>query len=271
MTQAINPKKIRISTLSEFKSAKQKFTALTSYDHLTASIFDESGIEVILIGDSAGNTVLGHSSTLQVSLDEMIIFGKAVSQSVRRALVVIDMPFGSYEVSPEQAVQSAIRLMKESGAEAVKLEGGSDRVDQIRAIVAAGIPVMGHLGFTPQSVHAIGGHKVQGRGDSADHLVSEAKTIADAGVFAMVLELVPAELAQRITDEVLVPTIGIGAGNQTDGQILVWQDFAGLSTGKRKFVKHFANLREELLKAAASYRDEVQSGEFPDSEHSFED
>lgn len=271
MNEFLNPKKIRTSTLQEFADSGQKFSCLTSYDQLTAGIFDEAGIEVILVGDSAGNTVLGHSSTLTVSLDEMIIFGKAVSQSAKRSLVVIDMPFGSYEVSAEQAVISAIRLMKESGAEAVKLEGGSDRVEQIQAIVAAGIPVMGHLGFTPQSVHAIGGHKVQGRGNQSEQLMREAKALEAAGVFALVLELVPTEVAKQITAELTTPTIGIGAGNSTDGQILVWQDFAGLTQGKRKFVKQYAQVRNDLLEAAKSYRQDVMKGSFPDLEHSFED
>jgi 3-methyl-2-oxobutanoate hydroxymethyltransferase len=181
------------------------------------------------------------------------------------------MPFGSYEVSAEQAVESAIKLMKQTGASAVKLEGGSNRVAQIEAIVAAGIPVMGHLGFTPQSVHAIGGFKVQGRGDSANELIEQAKQLATAGVFALVLEMVPSSLAAEITKSVSIPTIGIGAGNATDGQILVWQDFAGLSTGSRKFVKQYASLRDDLSNAAKAYRADVKAASFPAEEHSFED
>lgn len=264
-------KKIRTSTLLTLKLSGTPFACLTSYDYLTAEIFDQAGIEVILVGDSAGNTVLGHENTLQVSVEEMISFGKAVAQAAKHSLVVIDMPFGSYEVSPGQAVENAIKLMKYSGAEAVKLEGGKDRIAQIRAIVAAGIPVMGHLGFTPQSVHALGGFKVQGRGDKAAELLAEALELEQAGVFALVLEMVPELVAKTITDKLSIPTIGIGAGNSTDGQILVWQDFAGLSTGSRKFVKQYATLRNQLSEAASSYRSEVQSRIFPGKEHSFED
>lgn len=264
-------KKIRTSTLLTFKQSGTAFSCLTSYDFLTAEIFDQAGIEVLLIGDSAGNTVLGHENTLQVSIDEMISFGKAVAQAAKHSLVVIDMPFGSYEVSAEQAVESAIKLMKHSGAEAVKLEGGLSRTEQIRAIVAAGIPVMGHLGFTPQSVHALGGFKVQGRGEQAAELVKEALALEQAGVFALVLEMVPESVAKTITQKLSVPTIGIGAGNATDGQILVWQDFAGLSHGSRKFVKQYARLREQLSQAASDYRGEVQARTFPATEHSFED
>jgi 3-methyl-2-oxobutanoate hydroxymethyltransferase len=264
-------KKIRTSTLLSLKQSGSAFACLTSYDYLTAEIFDQAGIEVILIGDSAGNTVLGHENTLQVSIDEMISFGKAVAQAAKHSLVVIDMPFGSYEVNAQQAVENAIKLMKHSGAEAVKLEGGKDRLAQIEAIVAAGIPVMGHLGFTPQSVHALGGFKVQGRGDQAAELLAEALALEQAGVFALVLEMVPESVAKTITEKLAIPTIGIGAGNATDGQILVWQDFAGLSTGSRKFVKQYAKLRDQLSEAASSYRSEVQSRAFPSKEHSFED
>ncbi len=264
-------KKIRTSTLASMKQTGEKFACLTSYDALTAQIFDEAGIEVILVGDSAGNTMLGHENTLEITLDEMISFGRAVATAAKHSLVVMDMPFGSYEVSAEQAVESAIKLMKQTGASAVKLEGGSNRVAQIQAIVAAGIPVMGHLGFTPQSVHAIGGFKVQGRGDSASVLAEQAKQLQSAGVFSLVLEMVPSSVAEVITKELDIPTIGIGAGNQTDGQILVWQDFAGLSTGSRKFVKQYAELRNDLSNAAKSYRADVRSSSFPAKEHSFED
>lgn len=263
-------KKVRTSSLKELKVSGTKFACLTSYDATTAEIFDQSGIEVILVGDSAGNTVLGHDSTLEITIDEMISFGKAVSSSVKRALVVVDMPFGSYEVSPEQALENAISIMKRSGAEAVKLEGGIERAPQIKALVAAGIPVMGHLGFTPQSVHALGGFKVQGRGEGASKLEKDALALQEAGAFSVVLEMVPSDLAKEITEKLAIATIGIGAGNATDGQILVWQDFAGLSAGSRKFVKQYANLRDELSEAASRYRAEVQSGEFPSKDHSFD-
>jgi 3-methyl-2-oxobutanoate hydroxymethyltransferase len=262
-------KKVRTSSLSELKESGTKFSCLTSYDATTAEIFDQAGIEVILVGDSAGNTVLGHDSTLEITVQEMISFGKGVSSAVKRALVVVDMPFGSYEVSATQALENAILIMKQSGAEAVKLEGGSERSSQIEAIVSAGIPVMGHLGFTPQSVHALGGFKVQGRGDAAAELEKDALALQNAGVFAVVLEMVPSDVAKQITQVLSVPTIGIGAGNSTDGQILVWQDFAGLSSGTRKFVKQYANLRAELTEAAKTYRTEVLSGEFPSNDHSF--
>jgi 3-methyl-2-oxobutanoate hydroxymethyltransferase len=238
---------------------------------LTTEIFDEAGIEVILVGDSAGNTVLGHENTLEITLDEMVSFGKAVATAAKYSLVVVDMPFGSYEINAQQAVENAVKIMKQTGSSAVKLEGGSSRIAQIEAIVQAGIPVMGHLGFTPQSVHAIGGFKVQGRGDSAALLIEEATKLQNAGVFAIVLEMVPASVAATITRQLRVPTIGIGAGNQTDGQILVWQDFAGLSTGSRKFVKQYASLRTELATAAKAYREDVQSASFPSKDHSFED
>jgi 3-methyl-2-oxobutanoate hydroxymethyltransferase len=263
-------KKVRTSSLSELKASSKKFACLTSYDATTAEIFDQAGIEVILVGDSAGNTVLGHDSTLEVSVSEMISFGKGVSSAVKRALVVVDMPFGSYEVSSTQALENAISIMKQSGASAVKLEGGIDRVQQVKAIVSAGIPVMGHLGFTPQSVHALGGFKVQGRGEDGSKLEKDALALQEAGVFAIVLEMVPSDLAKSLTEKLSVPTIGIGAGNATDGQILVWQDFAGLSNGTRKFVKKFAELRAELTQAAVKYRTEVLSGEFPSKEHSFD-
>jgi 3-methyl-2-oxobutanoate hydroxymethyltransferase len=263
-------KKVRTSSLSELKARGTKFSCLTSYDATTAEIFDQAGIEVILVGDSAGNTVLGHDSTLEVTVDEMISFGKGVSSSVKRALVVVDMPFGSYEVSATQALENAISMMKQSGAEAVKLEGGLDRAPQVKAIVAAGIPVMGHLGFTPQSVHSLGGFKVQGRGEDAAELEKDALALQEAGVFAIVLEMVPSDLAKKLTQKLEVPTIGIGAGNSTDGQILVWQDFAGLSGGTRKFVKQYANLRADLASAASNYRADVISGEFPGKEHSFD-
>lgn len=259
--------KIRTSTLSVLKQKGQKFACLTSYDALTAEIFDQAGIEVILVGDSASNTVLANEGTLPITLDEMLVFGRAVARSAKSSLVVLDMPFGSYEVSPTQAVENGIRAMKESGAAALKIEGA--RTAQIRALVEAGIPVMGHVGFTPQSVHALGGFKVQGRGDDADKVMQECLDIEAAGAFAVVLEMVPAELAARITAALSIPTIGIGAGSQTDGQILVWTDFAGLSAKAPSFAKQYLNLRLELLEAATSYRAEVQASEFPSTDKSF--
>ena len=265
------PKLVRTTTLTDFKREGRKFSCLTSYDHLTAGIFDEAGIEVLLVGDSAADNALGYNSTLPVTVDEMIPLGRAVSSAAKRALVVIDMPFGSYELGAEQALTNAIRFMKESGAVAVKLEGGERSVSQIRAVTEAGIPVMGHIGFTPQSVNNLGGFKIQGRGEGAAQLRADALAVQAAGAFAVVLEMVPAEIAAEISAELTIPTIGIGAGHGCDGQILVWTDFAGLHGGKpRKFVKQYANLRASLLEAAVQYRAEVAAGSFPAPEHEFD-
>ena len=259
--------KIRVGSLAKFKAEGKKFSVLTSYDALTASIFDEVGIEVLLVGDSAGNVVLGHSSTIPITLEQMAWFGKAVSSAAKSALVVVDLPFGSYEISPAQAVDSSIYLMKQTEASAVKLEGA--RAEAISAIVAAGIPVMAHLGFTPQSVNQLSGFKVQGRGEDAEKLLSQAKEVEAAGAFAVVLEMVPAELAARITSELSIPTIGIGAGAATDAQVLVWTDFAGLTEKTPSFAKRFLELRDLLSSAAQTYRSEVASGEFPEPERDF--
>lgn len=259
--------KIRTQTLRDFKAQGQKFSVLTSYDALTAEIFDASGIEVLLVGDSASNTVLANDGTIPITLSEMIAFGKAVARSARHALVVLDLPFGSYEISAEQALESAITAMKQTGVAAVKLEGA--KLEQIKALVGAGIPVMGHVGFTPQSVHALGGFKVQGRGEAAEDIHEQCLAIEKAGAFAIVLEMVPADLAQRITKALTIPTIGIGAGNATDAQVLVWTDFAGLSSKIPKFAKQYLNLREQLGEAAKNYRDEIRSGAFPSDEQSF--
>ncbi|NBU23193.1 MAG: 3-methyl-2-oxobutanoate hydroxymethyltransferase [Actinobacteria bacterium] len=260
--------KIRTGTLANLKAKQEKFACLTSYDALTSQIFDEAGIEVILVGDSAGNVVLGYETTVPVTIDQMVHFGKAVSQAAKSALVVIDMPFGSYEISSSQALDSAIRIMKETSADAVKLEGA--RPESIKALVDAGIPVMGHLGFTPQSVNQLSGFKVQGRGSDAEKLLAQAKALESAGAFAIVLEMIPAGLAAEITRALEIPTIGIGAGAECDGQILVWTDFAGLSDRSPKFAKKYLELRSSLADAATIYRDEVKSGSFPKTEHSFD-
>jgi 3-methyl-2-oxobutanoate hydroxymethyltransferase len=261
--------KIRTQSLSQLKSEGKKFAALTSYDTLTAGIFDEAGIEVLLVGDSASDNVLGHESTLPITIDEIVSFGKAVSRAANSALVVVDMPFGSYESSVDLAVQNAIRIMKESGAAAVKLEGGINRVEQIKAIVNAGIPVMGHVGFTPQSVHSLGGYKVQGRGEAAQKVFDDVRAVESAGAFAVVLEMIPADLASEISQSVKIPTIGIGAGSGTDGQILVWTDFAGLGNRSPSFSKAYLNLRDQLLEAAKTYRSEVTAAKFPSAEQNF--
>ena len=243
---------------------------LTAYDQYTAAIFDEAGIPVLLVGDSAANNVFGYETTLPVTVDELLPLVRAVVRATQRALVVGDLPFGSYEEGPTQALRTAVRFMKEGGCHAVKLEGGRRTAAQIEAITAAGIPVMAHIGFTPQSEHAIGGYRVQGRGDAAEEVIADAHAVAEAGAFAVVLEMVPAHVAKRITNEIAVPTIGIGAGPDTDAQVLVWQDMAGLRTGKLpRFVKRYADLHGALRDAAAQFGDEVRGGQFPTSEHSF--
>jgi 3-methyl-2-oxobutanoate hydroxymethyltransferase len=226
---------------------------------------------VLLVGDSAANNVLGYETTLPVTVDELIPLVRAVSRAARRALVVADLPFGSYQASPEQALTTSVRFMKEAGAHAVKLEGGTAVVEQVRTLVGAGIPVMGHLGFTPQSEHSLGGYRVQGRGDHAEQLVQDALALEAAGAFAVVLEMVPADVAKRVTAELAVPTIGIGAGVDCDGQVLVWQDMAGLRSGPMpRFVKQYADLRSVLTDAATAFQDEVSTGVFPAEQHSFE-
>lgn len=243
---------------------------LTAYEQYTAQIFDETGIEVLLVGDSASNNVYGNETSLPVTMDEMIALCRAVTRSTRRALVVVDLPFGSYEVSPGQAIESSVRLMKEAGAHAVKMEGGAFYADHVRAMVQAGIPVMAHIGFTPQSEHALGGYRVQGRGDDSQRLVEDAVALENAGAFAVLMEMVPADAAAAVDKAVTVPTIGIGAGNATTGQVLVWQDMAGMRGGRMaKFVKQYADLRTVLAGAAAAYADDVRSGAFPGPEHSF--
>jgi 3-methyl-2-oxobutanoate hydroxymethyltransferase len=271
VSAAHTPKKVRTATLLAFKEQGRKITCLTSYDQQTAEIFDEAGIDVLLVGDSAADNVLGYTSTLPITIEELIPFGRAVSTAAKRALVVIDMPFGSYEPGADEALANGIRLLKTSGAAAVKLEGGQRSVAQIKKLVEAGIPVMGHLGFTPQSVNSLGGFKVQGRGPAAQTLLDDALAVEAAGAFAVVLEMVPAPLAAEISAQLKIPTIGIGAGSATDGQILVWTDFAGLSAFKsRTFVKQYANLRATLLDAASTYRQEVTEGVFPAPQHSFD-
>lgn len=265
-------KRVRTRHFARAKAEGIKITGLTSYDALTARIFDDAGIDFLLVGDSAGNTVLGYDSTLPVTVDELIPLTRAVALSVTRALVVADMPFGSYEEGPELALRTAMRFMKETHAHAVKLEGGVRSARQIHRIVEAGIPVMGHVGFTPQSEHGLGGHIIQGRGLEADAVMADAKAVEAAGAFAVVLEMIPAEVAARITAELNIPTISVGAGPHTDGQLLVWTDFAGLSTGRvPKFVKQYANVAATLLDAAQSFKADVDSGSYPGPEHSYED
>ncbi|MDO5751694.1 3-methyl-2-oxobutanoate hydroxymethyltransferase [Arthrobacter sp.] len=262
--------KIRTHHLHAAKQAGEKFAMLTAYDQYTAQIFDEAGIEVLLVGDSASNNVLGNETSLPITLDEMIIFCRAVTAGAKRALVVADLPFGSYEASTEQAVASCVRLMKEGLVHAVKMEGGAYYAPTVRALTQAGIPVMAHIGFTPQSEHMLGGYRVQGRGDMAQAMIDDAVALADAGAFCVLMEMVPATTAAAVDAAVEVPTVGIGAGNSTTGQVLVWQDMAGLRTGKMaKFVKQYAQLRTVLADAAKEYGQEVRSGVFPGPEHTF--
>lgn len=260
---AITPARLRVHHFGQMKRAGQKFAVLTSYDTLTAQIFDHAGIEAILVGDSLGNTVLGHSSTLPVSVEAMALFTGAVASHVERSLVIADLPFGSYEASDEDAVRSAVVLMK-AGAHAVKLEGGARSAGRIRAIVDAGIPVVGHIGLTPQSEHALGGFRVQGRGDGArDATVADARAVQEAGAFAIVLELMASEVADAVTSALEIPTIGIGAGNGCDAQVLVWSDFAGLTESAPRFVRRYADIGATLRRAAERYHEDVVAGTFP--------
>lgn len=262
--------KIRTHHLHQAKLNGERFAMLTAYDQYTAEIFDQAGIEVLLVGDSASNNVFGNETSLPVTVDELIPLCRAVTRSARRALVVADLPFGSYEVSPQQAVATGVRFLKEGLAHAVKIEGGKFYAETVRAMVQAGIPVMAHIGFTPQSEHALGGYRVQGRGDDAQRLIDDAVALADAGAFSVLMEMVPAETAAAVDAAVAVPTIGIGAGNVTTGQVLVWQDMAGLRGGRMaKFVKQYADLRTSLSDAAKAYGEDVRSGQFPGPEHSF--
>jgi len=243
---------------------------LTSYDQYTAGIFDRAGIPVLLVGDSAANNVYGYETTIPVTVDELLPLVRAVVRATRRTLVVGDLPFGSYEEGATQALRTAVRFMKEGGCHAVKLEGGRRVAEQIAAITTAGIPVMAHIGFTPQSEHAIGGYRVQGRGDTADELIADAHAVTEAGAFSVVLEMVPGVVAKRITHELPIPTIGIGAGPDCDAQVLVWQDMAGLRTGKApRFVKRYADLAGTLADATRQFAEEVRGGNFPEEEHTF--
>ncbi|TDC47299.1 3-methyl-2-oxobutanoate hydroxymethyltransferase [Micromonospora sp. KC207] len=263
-------RRVRTRDLLAAKERGEKWSMLTSYDQYTASIFDAAGIPALLVGDSAANNVFGYETTLPVTTEELLPLVRAVVRATRQALVVGDLPFGSYEEGPTQALRTAVRFMKEGGCHAVKLEGGRRCADQIAAIVGAGIPVMAHIGFTPQSEHTLGGYRVQGRGDTADEVFADALAVAEAGAFAVVLEMVPGEVAKRITGELSIPTVGIGAGVDTDAQVLVWQDMAGLRTGKApRFVKRYADLAGALAEATRRFADEVRGGEFPAAEHTF--
>jgi 3-methyl-2-oxobutanoate hydroxymethyltransferase len=264
-------KRVRTRHFQRAKEQGIKITGLTSYDFLSASIFDRAGIDFLLVGDSAANAVFGYDSTLPVSIDELIPLCAAVVRAAKRALVIADMPFGSYESGPNEALHTAIRFMKETGAHAVKLEGGRRSAPQIEAIVSAGIPVMAHVGFTPQSEHGLGGHIIQGRGEGAKELLADAHAVQDAGAFAVVLEMVPSDAAAAVTTELSIPTISVGAGPHCDGQLLVWTDWAGFTTGRiPRFVKKYADLAATLGAAATEFRTDVESGAYPAPEHEYE-
>jgi 3-methyl-2-oxobutanoate hydroxymethyltransferase len=269
-TGAAPVRRVRTHHLLEMKQRGERWTMLTSYDMYTAQVFDEAGIEVLLVGDSASNNVLGNETSLPITVDELLPLTRAVSRSAKRAMVVGDLPFGSYQASPEQGYLTAVRFMKEGGAHAVKMEGGAEMAPQIQRMTTGGIPVMAHIGFTPQSEHALGGYRVQGRGDAASRLLEDARAVEAAGAFAVVLEMVPGDVAAQVTKELRIPTVGIGAGPECDAQVLVWQDAFGLRTGRMpRFVRQYADLHGLLLDAARAYADDVRNGTFPAAEHTF--
>jgi 3-methyl-2-oxobutanoate hydroxymethyltransferase len=261
--------RVTVRDVAAAKARGEKWPMLTVYDALTARVFDEAGIPVLLVGDSAGMVVYGYDSTIPVTLDELIPLTAAVVRGSSRAMVVADLPFGSYQGSPEAALAAATRFLKEAGAHAVKLEGGQRVLRQVEDLVAAGIPVMAHLGLTPQSVNAFGGYRVQGRGEDGERLLHDAKALQAAGAFSVVLEAVPADLAARVTASLSIPTIGIGAGPDCDAQVLVWQDMAGLSERSPKFVKKYADVGSVLGQAARSFAEDVVAGAFPTEDHSY--
>jgi 3-methyl-2-oxobutanoate hydroxymethyltransferase len=265
-------RRITIRDLANAKLAGDRWPMLTAYDFSTARVFDEAGVPVLLVGDSAANVVYGYDTTVPVTVDELLPLVRGVVRGAKRALVVADLPFGSYQASPEQALDTATRFMKEGGAQAVKLEGGARVAPQVELLTSAGIPVMAHIGLTPQSVNTMSGYRVQGRGDEAgQRLLEDAHALQDAGAFAVVMEVVPSDLAKKVTHELHIPTIGIGAGVECDAQVLVWQDMAGLrGEGKpAKFVKQYADVSAVLTEAVRQFASEVQAGTYPGAEHSY--
>ncbi|WP_096304152.1 3-methyl-2-oxobutanoate hydroxymethyltransferase [Jatrophihabitans sp. GAS493] len=269
---AVTSRRITIRDLQQAKATHERWTMLTAYDYSTARCFDEAGTPALLVGDSAANVVYGYDSTVPVTVDELLPLVRGVVRGTKRALVVADLPFGSYEASAQQALETAVRFMKEGGAQAVKLEGGHRVLPQVEALTNAGIPVMAHIGLTPQSVNTLGGYRVQGRGDEAAHrLLLDAKALQHAGAFAVVLEVVPADVARSVTEQLQIPTVGIGAGQDCDAQVLVWQDMAGLRGERKpaKFVKEFADVGSILRGAATQFADEVRSGAYPAAEHTY--
>jgi 3-methyl-2-oxobutanoate hydroxymethyltransferase len=263
-------RRVSVRDLADAKARGEKWPMITAYDALTAGVFDEAGIPVLLVGDSAAMVVYGHDSTIPVTVDELVPLVRGVVRGSSRAMVVADLPFGSYQGSPQQALETAARFMKECGAHAVKLEGGARVLPQVELLASAGIPVMAHLGLTPQSVHSFGGYRVQGRGEDGVRLLQDAKALQSAGAFAVVLEVVPADLATQVTAVLEIPTIGIGAGAGTDAQVIVWQDMAGLTPGRTaKFVKKYADVHGVLLQAAQEWSADVVSGAYPAPEHTY--
>lgn len=264
-------RRITVTDLADAKRRGEKWPMITAYDALTARVFDEAGIPVLLVGDSAAMVVYGYDSTIPVTVDDLLPLAGAVVRGSSRAMVVADLPFASYQASPAQALETSARFMKEAGAHAVKLEGGARVLPQVELLASAGIPVMAHLGLTPQSVHSFGGYKVQGRGEDGMRLLQDAKALQAAGAFAVVLEVVPADLAAQVTEVLEIPTIGIGAGGGTDAQVIVWQDMAGLTPGRTaKFVKKYADIGGVLREAAQSWSADVVSGAYPAPEHTYE-
>lgn len=265
----VRTRRTSISDLAAMKARGEKWSMITSYEEMTAAIFDEAGIPVLLVGDSAGNNYLGEENTIPVTLEQMIMLSRAVVKGSKSSMVVADLPFGSYEKSPKQALESGTRLFKEARVHAVKLEGGKKVVPQIKKLIGAGIPVMGHLGLTPQSVYALGGYKVQGRGDDATRIIKDAKALQSAGVFSLVLEMVPAVLAAEISAALDISVIGIGAGVHCDAQVIVWTDLMGLTENPPKFAKAYRNLRSEISGGVKEWMEDVASGKFPAEEQSF--
>ncbi len=262
--------RVSVLDIQQAKRQGERFVMLTAYDALVAGVFDRVGVPLLLVGDTSGQVVFGYRDTVPVTMDHLVPLVQAVVRGTSHSLVVGDLPFGAYQESPEVALAASVRHLKQGGAQAVKLEGGRRVVPQVRALVQAGIPVMGHLGLTPQSVNALGGYRVQGRGRAGDELLADAQALQDAGVFALVLEAIPAELASRVTETLEVLTIGIGAGPHCDAQVLVWQDMAGLTPGRLpRYVKRYADLDRILEEAARAFAEEVRSGTFPTDQHSY--
>jgi 3-methyl-2-oxobutanoate hydroxymethyltransferase len=262
--------RITIADLQRRTNAGEKWSMITAYDALTAAIFDEAGIPALLVGDSAAMVVYGYPTTVPVTIDELIPLVKAVVRGSHRAMVIADLPFGSYQASIQQALETSAAFMKDGGAHAIKLEGGASVLPQVEALSNAGVPVIAHVGLTPQSVHVLGGYRVQGRGEKGDVLLRDVKALESAGAVGVVLEAIPAELAAKVSEQLTIPTIGIGAGSATDAQVIVWQDLVGLTPDPApKFVRRYANIRADITQAAESWRRDVEDGSFPSADESY--